>query len=152
MNHILNSSSAAAANFRHRMGKGYEENQARLAALSSFGKDLARRAKSTCELSGASGVPLRIYEVPPVPKEPSLDRCLMLSDSVIEALSKPASLKADDWRHLTELIWTDQPLVQLMAIRILQHLAPQAPWCQEVIDNAYLDDDVLALASEAPLS
>ena len=41
--------SGATFDMLRSMGKGYEENQARLALLQSFGKDLARRAKSTCE-------------------------------------------------------------------------------------------------------
>lgn len=133
------------------MGKGYEENQARLTLLSSFGKDLARRAKSTCELSGKSGAPLRIYEVLPVPKDPDPDRCLMLCDEVIDALAKPTLFKADEWRHLSELIWTDQPMVQLMTVRILQDLGKTAPWCQEIIEEAYLDDEVIEAAEKAPL-
>ena len=40
------------------MAKGYEIHQARAAALQALGKDLARRAKSKCELTGAAGVPL----------------------------------------------------------------------------------------------
>lgn len=133
------------------MGKGYEENQARLALLQSFGKDLARRAKSTCELSGKSGVPLRIYEVPPGPKEPNPDRCLMVCDEVIEALAKPTLFKADEWRHLGELIWSDQPMVQLMTVRILQYLGQENPWCREIIEEAYLDDEVLEEAGKDAL-
>jgi protein PhnA len=129
------------------MGKGYDKNQARLTDLSLLGKDLARRAKSTCELSGVSGVPLRIYEVPPAPKDPDADRCLFLSDAVLDGLKKPSTLKAEEWRHLTELIWTDLPMVQLMTVRLLQYFAPNAPWCQEVLDEAYLEEEVFAAAA-----
>ena len=134
------------------MGKGYEENQARQALLQSFGKDLARRAKSTCELSGKSGVPLRIYEVPPVPKEPDPARCLMICDEVIEALAKPGLFKADEWRHLGELIWSDEPMVRLMTVRILQFLGKKNDWCRDVIEEAYLDDEVLEEAGKGALS
>ncbi len=133
------------------MGKGYEENQARQVLLQSFGKDLARRAKSACELSGRSGVSLRIYEVPPVSKEPEFGRCLLLCDDVIEALAKPSLLKADEWRHLGELIWSDEPLVRLMTVRILQYLAKENDWCREIIEEAYLDDKVLEEAEKSCL-
>ncbi|MGJ8695720.1 MAG: phnA protein [Verrucomicrobiaceae bacterium] len=133
------------------MAKGFNENQERLALLNSFGKDLARRAKSTCELSLKSGVPLRIYEVPPVPKEPDFERCLMLSDEVIAALEKPSLFQADEWRHLGELIWTDQPLQQVMVVRVLQYLGKTNPWCQEIVEEAYLDEEVLAAAEAVPL-
>lgn len=133
------------------MGKGYEENQARLAHLQSFGKDLARRAKSTCELSGKSGVPLRIYEVPPAPKEPDAGRCLMLCDEVIEALSKPTLFKGDEWRHLGELIWSEEPMVQLMTVRVLQYLGKENAWCREIVEEAYLDGEVLEEAEKSAL-
>ena len=134
------------------MGKGYETNQARLGVLQSFGKDLARRAKSTCELSLAKGVPLKIYEVPPVAAEPDFDRCLFLSEPTIAALEKPALLVADDWRHLGELIWVENPLVQLMTVRILNYLAKSNDWCREIVEEAYLDEEILERAQEFPIA
>ena len=72
------------------MAKGYDTNQARQQTLSLFGKDLARRSKSTCELSGVSGVALNIYEIPPVLDDPEFDRCLFLSEDVISQFKQPA--------------------------------------------------------------
>lgn len=134
------------------MGKGYEENQARLAELQGFGKDLARRAKSTCELSLAKGVPLKVYEVPPVPKSPESDRCLFLSEATIAALGKPTLFVADDWRHLGELIWSESLLVQVMTFRILTHLGKTHDWCRDILEESYLDDEVVASANAALIS
>ncbi|MDA7896229.1 phnA protein [bacterium] len=133
------------------MGRGYEENQERLGILQSFGRDLARRAKSTCELSGAKGVPLAIYEVPPVPKSPDFERCLLLSEDTIASLSKPSLLNADDWRHLSELIWSEQPLQQVMSYRILEFLAKNHDWCSAILEEAYVDDEVIAEARAVPI-
>ena len=132
------------------MAKGYNENQARLQQLSAFGKDLARRSKSTCELSGATGVPLKIYEIPPV-KEPDFDRCLFITEETIHQLDKAKNLQANQWRHLNELIWSDIPAVQLMSARILLHLASKHPWAQDVLDTADLDPEIIAEANAAPL-
>jgi len=134
------------------MSKGYEDNQARLGMLQSFGKDLARRAKSTCELSLAKGVKLRTYEVPPVPKEPDFDRCLLLSEPTIAALEKPSLMVADDWRHLGELIWVENPLVQVMTLRMLNYLGKTNDWCREIVEEAYLDDEVVELAEAWPIA
>ena len=135
------------------MAKGYDNSQARKQALSLFGKDLARRSKSTCELSGESGVPLQIYEIHPIPSEPDYEKCLFLSEATIEQLNQPAKhLVADKWRHLNELIWTDLPQVQLMTVRILQYIATEHSWAQDIIDEAYLDEDLLNLAQESPLA
>ncbi len=68
------------------MANGYDDNQARIEALSLLGKYLARRAKSKCELSGESGVPLKTYEVEPAPSEPDVNKCLLVSESVLEQI------------------------------------------------------------------
>ena len=44
--------------YTYPMAKGYELHQARMMALQGMGKDLTRRAKSKCELTGAAGVSL----------------------------------------------------------------------------------------------
>ncbi len=133
------------------MAKGYDVNQERRKALSLFGKDLARRAKSKCELTQASGVPLLTYEIPPVPNDPDFERCLLISENVLAQLEQPRSLRPGEWRHLNEVIWSDIPAVQAMALRILRHLAPAEPWAQNLIEESYLHPGVEALANEAPL-
>ncbi|MEC8941165.1 MAG: phnA protein [Verrucomicrobiota bacterium] len=133
------------------MAKGYDVNQERRQALSLFGKDLARRAKSKCELTQASGVPLLTYEIPPVPNDPDFERCLLISEDVLAQLEQPRSLRPGEWRHLNEVIWSDIPAVQAMALRILRHLAPAEPWAQNLIEESYLHPGVEALANEAPL-
>ena len=133
------------------MAKGYDVNQERRQALSLFGKDLARRAKSKCELTQASGVPLVTYEIPPVPNDPYFERCLLVSEDVLAQLEQPRSLRPGEWRHLNEVIWSDIPAVQAMALRILRHLAPAEPWAQNLIEESYLHPGVEALANEAPL-
>ena len=134
------------------MAKGYDQHQQRQMALSSFGKDLARRAKSKCELSGASGVALHIYEIPPAPAEPDPTRCLMLCEEVIDQLNKPSLIVPDQWRNLGKLIWSDIPAVQIMACRILSHIAKEENWAQDILDEAYLDEEVLEEASKEMLA
>ena len=122
------------------MAKGYDTNQARLQTLSLFGKDLARRSKTSCELSGKSGVALKIYEIAPVPNDPEFDRCLFLSEDTIEQLENPKKkLTPGQWRHLNELIWSELPQIQLMAVRILQWIAQDHTWAQEIIDEEELN-------------
>ena len=134
------------------MAKGFDTNQERLNTLSLFGKDLARRSKSSCELSTESGIPLKIYEIHPVPKEPDFEQCLFLSEQTIQQLENPKKyLQANQWRHLNELVWAETPQVQLMAVRILTYIAKQQAWAQEILDEAYLDDELLNQAAAAPL-
>ncbi|WP_018968743.1 hypothetical protein [Rubritalea marina] len=134
------------------MAKGFDTHQARLNELNLFGKDLARRAKSKCELSGESGVPLKIYEVEPVPKEPEFKHCVMLSELVIEQLQKPKNINAKTWRGiLPELVWSELEVIQVLAIRLLRHIARSEAWAQEVLDEAFIDETTLEWADKCPL-
>jgi len=134
------------------MAKGYDTNKQRQAELSLFGKDLARRSKSHCELSGASQVALRIYEVEPTSSIPDFSICLFVSEHVIEQLESPKKrLIADEWRHLNELIWSDLAPVQVMSYRILSFIAKDHLWAKEILDEAFLDEETLKRAEQSPL-
>ena len=133
------------------MAKGYEAHQQRQMALSAFGKELARRCKSKCELTGASGVSLHIYEIAPVSEEPELGRCIMISEDAISQINQPELIVPDQWRHLGELIWSEIPAVQIMAWRILKHIASDENWARDILEDAYLDEETLADASKETL-
>ena len=128
------------------MGKGYETHQARVAALQALGKDLARRAKSKCELTGAAGLPLRPYEVPPVAAEPDLERTLLLCEACHEVLEQPKRLAGRAWQGLAEVVWSEMPAVQVVAWRMLQCLAKREDWAREVMEEVFLDPEVEAWA------
>lgn len=115
------------------MARGYDTNQQRQAALNALGKDLARRAKSKCELTGAAGVPLRPYEVPPVPADPDPDRILLLSEACHAALARPAAIDCREWRCLGEAVWSDFPALQVVAWRLLRQLATRDDWAREAL-------------------
>lgn len=122
------------------MAKGYDINQERVAALTSFGKELARRAKSRCELCGAAGVKLSIFEVPPVPKEPDVSRCLFLCDDCREQADSPKRFKGGEhWRFLTQALWSELPAAQVLAVRLLRRQADAQDWAREALEEAWLD-------------
>lgn len=133
------------------MGKGYDMHQARVSALQALGKDLARRAKSKCEITGAAGVPLRAYEVPPVSAEPELERILLLSEACHEVLENPKRLAGREWQCLAEVVWSESPAVQVVAWRMLQRLAQREDWASEVLEELFLDPEVEAWAKAALL-
>ncbi len=133
------------------MGKGYETHQARVLALQGRGKDLARRAKSKCELTGAAGVPLRLYEVPPVGDVPDIERTLLVSEACLEVLQNPARLKGREWQCLAETVWSEQPATQVVAWRMLNRLAKKEDWAREVIEEVFLDEEVEAWAKSEEL-
>ena len=124
------------------MAKGYELHQERMMALQAMGKDLTRRAKSKCELTGAAGVSLRPYEVPPVGADPDIERTLLISDDCFEMLHHPDRLAGRTWQCLAEAIWSEMPAVQVTAWRMLAELATREDWAREVLEEVFLDPEV----------
>lgn len=134
-----------------RMAKGFDQHQQRVAGLNHLGKDLARRAKSKCELTGEAGVALHIYEVPPSGADADIDRCLLISPACREAIEKPKTLAGQQWRCLAETIWAELPAAQVMAWRMLSVLARNEDWARETLENSALDPDVEDWARASPL-
>lgn len=133
------------------MGNGYEQHQARVNALQAIGKELARRAKSKCELTGAAGVPLRPYEVPPIATEPDPARTLLLSEECHEALKRPEKMAGRGWQCLAEVVWSEMPAVQVVAWRMLHALAKREDWARDVIEELFLDPEVEEWAKSCEL-
>ena len=118
------------------MVKGYEKNQARLQALSLLGKDLARRARSHCELCGTSGVRFKTREVEPVPEEPELAHCLLVCENCDLELDRRGGFEPAYWRFLETSAWSEEPAVQVCAVRVLRAL--DEPWAQDLLEQLYL--------------
>ena len=123
------------------MAKGLDKHRQRLDALNAFGKDLARRAKSQCEMCGASGTKLHIHEVPPVSSEPEFEHCILLCDSCKQQIDNPKQRQPDHWRCLNSAIWSEVPAVQVMAVSMLHALSDQ-PWAAELQEQLYLSPEV----------
>lgn len=124
------------------MAKGLLKHQERQAALSLLGKNLARRAKSKCEICEASGVPLSIYEVAPVPSEPDYDYCLMLCETCKTQLENPKRVEPNHWRCLTKSIWSQLPAAQVVSLRQLRKLSEKQDWAIEALEHAYIEPEI----------
>lgn len=124
------------------MAKGLEKHKDRLNALSLFGKNLARRSGSKCELCSASGVKLAIYEVPPVPKAPDYDQCAFLCETCNDQLVNPKKLNPHHWRCLGDAIWSETVTTQVLAVRLLKQLAKENSWATDILEESYLSEDV----------
>jgi len=125
------------------MAKGREEHQARVAALQSFGKDLARRARSTCELCEEVREGLRIVEVPPAPKEPTWESCVLLCERCEKAVMAPGKIeKGEHWRCLAQSVWSEVPAVQVLATRLLRAQSDSEDWARETLDTVFLEESI----------
>ncbi|MGV3524884.1 MAG: PhnA domain-containing protein [Candidatus Sericytochromatia bacterium] len=125
------------------MARGRDEHLARVNTLQSFGKALAKRAKSRCELCGES-TSLVIYEVPPV-GDPDLATCVLICPTCQAQLDKPEQLDPNHWHGLNESAWSDVPAVQVLAWRLLKQLEDQN-WARDLREQLYLAPEVLAWA------
>jgi protein PhnA len=126
------------------MAKGYDQHQERQAQINMLGKQLARRSHSSCELCGASEVPLSVFEVPPEQPEPTADGALFLCGECRTPIDNPRQFTATRWHFLTESVWSDIPAVQVMAVRLLRRISDTEAWAAAALEDLYLDDEIEA--------
>jgi protein PhnA len=119
---------------------GYDDNKLRLEELNSFGKSLARRCKSHCELCGKNTA-LSIYEIPPV-DAPDIEKCIMICSECSEQVNNMDNLDEHYWHCLNETAWSEVPGVQVIACRLLKKL-DSALWAQDLLEQLYLDEEII---------
>ncbi len=125
-----------------KMAKGLEKHQAKLAQLSSLGKDLTRRSGAKCELCETSGVSLYPYPVPPLEEDPQVETCVFACDTCREQLENPKRIDVAHWRCAAQTVWSEVPAVQVVAARVLDHLGKTELWAREALEDVYFDEEV----------
>ncbi len=124
------------------MSKASEKHQARLNELNGFGKNLARRCKSHCELCDTQGMKLVIHEVPPVSKEAEFEHCIFICERCQEQIEKPKALDINYWHCLHTSIWSEVPAVQVMAVLMAKRIREKADFAEELLDQVYLEEPI----------
>jgi hypothetical protein len=119
------------------MAKGYNANKERIAAISSFGKNLAKRAGFACEWCGGKD-DLRPWDYRPnaEPEETGLALlCLRCRDLA-------GGIKGDEneLRSIRNALWSDVPAVAEGAARVLGRC--KESWAREAIDESFIDENV----------
>jgi len=125
------------------MAKGREAHQARLAAVAGLGRWLNRRAKSHCELCQADSG-LKPVEVPPTEDEPSPERAVFVCPRCADLVEGGRLPKdTDSLRFLADSVWSEVPVVQVAAVRLLDRLvADEVRWAEELREQLWLDEPV----------
>ena len=114
------------------VAKGQAKHQTYVDALNLLGKDLARRAKSKCELSGEPGR-LEIYDLEGPDTEPAMEHVVLVSEEVAGFLGgRPVT--GGSVRYLENVVWSTEPAIRRAAVLILDRI--DEPWALEAIDNA----------------
>lgn len=122
------------------MAKGYDQHIERKNKVNSFGRELTRRAKSKCELCEATGIGLSVFEVPPVKEEPEVERCIFICDECKNKLERVKKAKENDFRFLTNSIWSEVDMVRALSIKLLTEMTTKYSWAELVLDDLYIDE------------
>ncbi len=109
----------------------------------SIEKELKTRSGECCELC-KSAQNLQPFMVPPATKE-TLDQCILICDTCRTQIENPQTMEANHWRCLNDSMWNPEPVVQVVAWRMLNRLRNEG-WPAELLDMLYLDDETLAWA------
>ena len=124
------------------MARGKAQHQAYLDAMRGLGKDLARRARSRCELSGVSGS-LQAYDLSGGDEEPSLEHVVLVCAQVREHLEGRGLKDRDALRYIDEAVWSDVEPVRRAAVMILERI--DEPWAREALEHAAMMDGAQAI-------
>lgn len=112
----------------------------------NFEEQIKQRSGGQCELCGATH-DLSIYTVPPSTTNTN-DSCVYVCSTCLNQLTADEPVNPHHWRCLNDSMWSQEPAVQVVAWRMLNHLRLEG-WPQDLLDMLYLDDDLLKLARSA---
>ncbi len=112
----------------------------------SIEKNLILRCHSKCELC-SSDSSLSVYEVPPVTQS-NEDKCVMLCQKCLGQIEKQDPMDINHWHCLNESMWSEVSAVQVVAWRLLKRMTDQG-WAQDLLEQLYLEEDVLEWACAA---
>ncbi len=119
------------------MAKGYLANRERQEAIAELGKDLARRAKFTCEWCEGKG-DLRPWEYS-LEAEPTLENLALLCGSCRE-LAEGKKVPGHELYVIRSALWSPIPAVAIGAARVLSRCTE--PWAREAIEESLIDEAV----------
>jgi protein PhnA len=105
---------------------------------------ISERANNQCELCKSSDS-LHTHTVSPKLGDQA-DEIVVLCTKCDLALDKMDMSDQNHWRCLNESIWSSIPAVQVLSYRLLNSIS--AGWAREILEMAYLDDDLIAWANE----
>jgi protein PhnA len=106
--------------------------------MSVIEKKLKERS-SKCEISGTEN-DLVVYTILPKTNE-SLDNCILISSILKNQIENPETTNANDWRGLSDSMWSEHLPVQIVSWRMLARLKNH-----DLLEQMYLDEEALEWA------
>ncbi|GAA5215518.1 PhnA domain-containing protein [Corallincola platygyrae] len=108
----------------------------------SISNTLMTRCEGKCELCGAIEA-LTALEVEGA-SNIGEDSQIVVCETCLPQV-EGGDLEVNHWHCLNESMWSQQPVVQVVAYRMLHRLSSEG-WAQDLLDMMYLEDDVKAWA------
>lgn len=105
---------------------------------------LQQRSGNRCELC-SSEQDLSVYPV--LPNDGTAEQAVYVCSTCREQLDNPDAVDANHWRCLNDSMWSQVPVVQVIAWRMLNRLRAEG-WPQDLLDMMYLEEDTLAWAQQ----
>ncbi len=106
-------------------------------------QQLQQRSESKCELCGATD-DLSVFEVLHGPLD-GAESCILICPTCRSQIEGDAEMDEHHWHCLNDSMWSQEPVVQVMAWRLLNRLNSNT-WAADLLDMLYLDEDTLAWA------
>ncbi len=111
-------------------------------------KALNDRSGSSCELCATTDS-LIVYKVPSGSEpQDNAEQSILICQNCYEQIEDPDKMDVNHWRCLNDSMWSQEPVVQVMAWRMLNRLSAEG-WPQDLLDMLYLDEATLAWAQAA---
>lgn len=111
--------------------------------MTTVEKNIRQRSNSVCELSG-QGESLVVYTLPPYQEE-DLRHSVLIHSDLLEQILHPEKMQPQQWRFLSDSMWSEHLPVQVLSWRMLHRLKSEG-WSQDLLDMMYLDEETLAWA------
>lgn len=111
--------------------------------IMSLDKDLQKRSNSVCELCGSDEANIA-FAIPSSPGNKT-EHHIWICATCKTQMENIESADANHWRCLNESIWSEVPAVKVASWRML-HKLKQLDWVPDLLEIAYLDDEILEWA------
>lgn len=102
-------------------------------------KKVHDRSGGVCEISGATE-DLVVYTVGPKTTE-SIENCILISKKLKDQIKNPETTDPNDWRGLSDSMWSEHLPVQIVSWRMLARLKNH-----DLLEMMYLDEEALEWA------
>ena len=107
--------------------------------MSVIERKLKDRSGSVCEISGAEH-DLVVYVLPPT-NERTVENSVLIAKHLKDQIENPETMNENDWRGLSESMWSEHLPVQILSWRMLARLKNT-----DLLDMMYLDEEALEWA------